>query len=207
MCISLKWSLTTYVFGLLGSIMLLFSKNVVHKFFGIFMTYIFQMQLLEAIMWYDQECKEGGLNYISSIIAYFFTILQPIVANLIAYYIIKDVKILVGLIPFILYSAYFAYKNYPNKQELCTKPCNGHLTWNWLKFNWWNMYGCLWYIYVLLPFFYLIFNCGNHATTIIVYSYIFLTATYTFKHYVTKSAPSLWCILQLATPYIALAIQ
>jgi hypothetical protein len=207
MCISLKWSLMTYVFGLIGSVMLLFSKNPVHRFFGIFMTYIFQMQLLEAIMWYDQECKEGGLNYWSSTVAYVFTILQPIVANLVAYYIIKDFRILLGVIPFILYSGYFVYKNYPNKKELCTNPCNGHLTWNWLKYDHTSLYGILWGIYFFLPVLFLFFNCGNRATTIIVYSYLLLSSIYSFKQYITKSAPSLWCILQLATPYIALAIQ
>lgn len=210
MCISYEWSIFTYVAGLAGSLYLMATaKQKSVKWIGIFVTYLLQMQLLEAMMWSDTKCK-NGLNVFSSKIAYYFTLFQPLVGNLAAYYLIKNKQILLLLIPYVLYTMYFIKNNYPSESELCTQPCDGHLKWDWLKFGFAEngdvSYGLMWYISFFLPMLFLL-KLKNSSAVYVTFLYIFVSSLYAFKSFVFKTAPSLWCIFQLATPYIAILFK
>ena len=111
------------------------------------------MQLLEAIMWVDQDCK--GYNQMASLVSYFFIICQPLVNYLVMLYIIgwtsttKYISLL--MIPYFITSMYYITQTYPSDTDLCTIPKdNCWLDWRWLKYS---NYWFLWLFTFFIPFF------------------------------------------------------
>jgi hypothetical protein len=215
MCISLRWSITTYIIGLLGSFYLMTLKDKSCWYIGILFSYIIQMQLLEAIMWYNQDCKKNRINQIISKVSFFYILLQPFVANIVAYYITKNVGILIALIPFILLTIRHVYNFYPKEKDLCTQPGNnGHLNWKWLNVgvrtndNGDQFYGFVWCLTILFPIFWM-WGVGNPLTLLVTFLYLIMTFLYTFFKlwYEMKTGSSLWCILQFMTPYVAILVN
>ena len=113
-----------WMFAIIAGVIILFiaiykTNEFNNKWIALFMIYILQMQLLEAIMWLDQNCE--GYNQKASLIAYFFTIYQPLVNYLVMLYIVgwtdttKNISLL--MIPYFISSIYYIYQPYyyPNQ--------------------------------------------------------------------------------------------
>ena len=77
MCFSFASSIISYVLGVTASTLLLQSKNNTNKHIALFCLTFAHMQLAEALMWGDINCK-SNLNHYGSILAHFNLILQPL---------------------------------------------------------------------------------------------------------------------------------
>ena len=173
-----------------------------NKWIALFMIYILQMQLLEAIMWLDQNCE--GYNQKASLIAYFFTICQPLVNYLVMLYIVgwtdttKNISLL--MIPYFISLIYYISQSYPSENELCTRLADKC----WLKLS---GYWYIWMISIFIPFLALHNTSFNGLFPI---AYIFLSFLVSFTvssdmKYISK--PSLWCLLQVLMPVLMIAMQ
>jgi hypothetical protein len=156
MCFSFESSIISYVLGVTASTLLLQSKNNANKHIALFCLTIVHMQLAEALMWSDINCK-SNLNHYGSILAHFNLILQPLSILLGAYYLnttiipknILQVLIIVYCVP-LLMAIY--HHNFKKPFELCSlnsNKNNGELVWD---FNM-DRNGIIWKTY---SFFYLI---------------------------------------------------
>jgi hypothetical protein len=206
MCISFEISVISYIFGL-TLFFIVFERGMYNdKWIAIFMFYILQMQLLEAVMWKDQSCK--GYNQKASMIAYFFTILQPMANYLTMMYTVgyndKTKYVTLLMIPYFISSIWYAINNLPSEDELCTKPeTECWLEWKWMKKTayWW-----IWLISLLIPFLALpdqSFN-GLFPAIYILVSLVISFNFFTDMKYISK--PSLWCLLQALLPMFILAL-
>lgn len=206
MCISLEVSLVSYVLGII-MFMLVYKRNKYNdKWMAIFMIYILQMQLLEVIMWLDQKCE--GYNQKASMIAYFFTIFQPLANYLTMLYILgineTTKRITFLMVPYFIASLFYMKENYPTEKELCTKPENDcWLEWKWMKKN---MYWVIWLISLFIPFMALSDKSFNGLFPV---SYIAISLIIAFNFskdmkYISK--PSLWCVLQALMPIAMLTM-
>ena len=145
MCFSFESSIISYVLGITVSALLLQSKNYSDKHIALFSLTFVQMQLAEALMWYDINCK-SNLNHYGSILAHFILILQPLSIFIGAYYfnttiIPKNIlQILIILYSFPLLMA--MYHHFIKKTvKLCslnTKKNKGELLWDFnIRKDWW----------------------------------------------------------------------
>ena len=85
MCFSFESSIISYVLGVTASILLLQTNDNAKKHIALFALTFVHMQLAEALMWSDVECK-NKLNHYGSIFAHFNLILQPLSILIGAYY-------------------------------------------------------------------------------------------------------------------------
>lgn len=204
MCVSLEVSVASYIIGVILFLAIYKTNEFNNKWIAVFMIYILHMQLLEAVMWLDQECK--GYNQIASLASYFFTICQPLVNYLVMLYFVgwntttKYISLL--MIPYFVTSMYYITQTYPESSELCTKPekeC--WLEWKWLKMN---SYWFVWLISVFIPFLALP-DTSFHGLFPVAYIFTSFMASFTMSSdlkYISK--PSLWCALQVLMPILML---
>ena len=78
MCHSYEASVSALVVGWAGCLMLMMTKSKINFRVGIFFMYVLSMQLIEALMWKDQQCD--GMNQTASKIGFVQNIGQPILA-------------------------------------------------------------------------------------------------------------------------------
>ena len=62
MCFSFESSITSYIIGVIASSLLLLSKNNTNKHIALFCLTFVHIQLAEAFMWSDINCK-NNLNH------------------------------------------------------------------------------------------------------------------------------------------------
>ena len=124
MCVNEEVSLATFVVCMCTSVYLYKRNRKNDRWISILFGYFGCMQIIEYMMWVDQECT--GLNQLATTIGFWHTVLQPIVSLVVAYYFTN------GLIPnwmFLLLGLYIVFslpKIFEKKVEgVCSKPCNG----------------------------------------------------------------------------------
>ena len=122
MCISAELSISAFVFCSVTCIYLYKRNNINDRWIAIMFGYLGCMQLLEYLMWLDQECS--GLNQIATDLGFMHNILQPIISLLIAYIMINKIPKWSYLI-LILYLVYSLPKIWVSKDKnQCSKPCS-----------------------------------------------------------------------------------
>jgi hypothetical protein len=81
MCFSKALSMKSFIFGMVGSIMLMLFGNMKYKqsnyVIGLMFIFVSFMQLIEYMIWSDMECNKG-LNIFASYIGPLFNHLQPV---------------------------------------------------------------------------------------------------------------------------------
>jgi len=207
MCISFEVSVISYILGIALFISVYNRNKYNDKWIALFMIYVLQMQLLEAVMWSDQKCI--GYNQASSSIAYYFTICQPLANYLAMLAVIGNTPetkyVTMLMIPYFIGSVYYMLTNYPNEDELCSIPETAcWLEWKWMKKS---LYWYIWLISVFIPFLALPNKSfsGLFPAIYLIISFIISFTMIPGTKYMTK--PSIWCLLQFLMPGFILLIQ
>lgn len=156
MCYSAESSIISFLIGGSVSIYLLNSKNNTNKHVGLFFLTVSLIQLLEFMMWVDQDC--GLLNDIASR-SILLVLSSQIYGIFLGAYLYKTtiipeniLKIL--LLPITIIFLYLGLKNYFNtKNNWCTRPNEDRsLQWANMK-NEKHIYTYLYYgVFILAPF-------------------------------------------------------
>lgn len=206
MCFSAKQSLTTFLIGTIGSILLIYYGNPIFKkeniTFGIFLIFISAIQLMDFFFWIDIH-NTIGINRISTIIGPLLNVGQPIILWAIKlWYFTPDIwsssnlpiTILNGLYIFILFFNYIKYiREKPN--NLVTGINHGHLEWPWIKYS--SRY--LYLIFLAINIFYLTDFWYSLYVFLITYFFLILSVKF-FKYNVGE----LWCFFGSFIPLILL---
>ena len=124
MCISKEVSLTAFIVSLSTCFFLYNRNNENDRWVALTFGYIGFMQILEVMMWMDQNCS--GLNQKATNLAFWHNVLQPVVSFGVAYYMTN------GNIPnyiYLILSVYLLY-SFPKiynakKDNQCSVPCKG----------------------------------------------------------------------------------
>jgi hypothetical protein len=208
MCYSKKLSLTSLLFGIFSSILLIIFGNKISRntnyAIGIYFIYVSLMQFIEYLMWSDIKC-ENNLNKIASLLGPLLNHFQPIIILLLQYLFIKSNKIIpvnLLIIINIIYILYIIYKYYiyiSNKNNLCTKVnSDNHLDWNWkYDFN---------YNYYFIIYFINIINFYNNKNIIITIIFGYLLLFISINNF-NKNVGEFWCLMVTCVPLINLFAQ
>jgi len=211
MCISAKVSMGAFILCLTSCAYLYKRNNINDRWVAILFVYLGSMQLLEYMMWMDQECK--GLNQFATNLGFYHNILQPVISILVAYYYTN------GKLPIYIYGIYIIYlvSSFPfiykmKKKNQCSLPCkDSEIGLSWEYTNTQNQ-AYVWGVFCLaisLPLL-MMKKDGYIYTGIII-------GTYILSHFISKnrcsntnvSAPngSWWCILASLVPLGAIFIN
>jgi len=211
MCINDRVSIGAYILCMTTCVYLYKRHNMNDRWIAIMFGYFGSMQLLEYMMWIDQECK--GLNQFATTLGFLHNIFQPVMSILVAYYYTN------GKLPIYIYGIFIIYltTSFPwiykmKKKNQCSLPCknsNVGLSWDYTNTQY-QMY--VWGIFCLaisIPFL-AMRKKGYIYTSIII-------GTYIIAHFISKnrcldtssSAPngSWWCIMASVVPLGAIMIN
>ena len=208
MCYSKNLSLTSFIFGITSSFLLINygnKKNLKSNLvIGYFFMFVSVMQLIEYYIWTDLKCKTG-YNKFSAYIGPLFNHLQPIVLLLITRRYLQSNNCISDNIITVLNLAYFMYilhkyiKYINDKNNLCIQlNSERHINWTWKKdFH----YG----IYIFIE----LINALNYSNNTnfmisICFSYLLLFISINkFK----KNIGEFWCLMVTGVPFVNLFIQ
>jgi hypothetical protein len=167
------------------------------------------MQLLEYLMWIDQECS--GLNQIATDLGFIHNILQPILSFFIAYLMINKIPKW-SYIPLILYIIYSLPKIWAAKEKnQCSKPCskdNIGLSWKYTNTDDSRIVWLLFAIALSMPFF-LMKNKGYiyFLLIMIIYFISYFIALNRCSGSIIPSNGSWWCLMAVFIPLSAIFIN
>lgn len=209
MCINDKVSILAFMFCSFTCLFLYKRNKRNDKWVCIMFGYLGLMQLLEYLMWIDQDCN--GLNQFATDLGFVHNILQPIISLLVAFIFIKN-------IPIWQYSITMAYLLYSlpkiwesKKTGQCSKPCSKDeigLSWKYTNTEHATI---VWLIFTLAlssPF--LLMKKNG-----IIYFLLFII-TYIISHFIAvnrcknsiiPSNGSWWCLMATLIPFMALFIN
>jgi len=209
MCISAEISITAFVLCSLTCIYLYRRNRINDRWIAIAFLYLGSMQLLEYLMWIDQECS--GLNQIATDLGFIHNILQPILSFSLAYLMINKIPKW-SYIPLILYIIYSLPKIWAAKEKnQCSKPCsedNIGLSWKYTNTDDSRIVWLLFAIALSVPFF-LMKNKGH------IY-FLLIMIIYFISHFIAKnrcsgsiipSNGSWWCLMAVFIPLSAIFIN
>lgn len=205
MCYSAESSQISFIVGSLGAIYLLNTKEPMLKHAGLFLFAVVFIQLLEYMMWIDQEC--GKLNEYASKMVYPVLIIQMMTIFLGAYLykttFIHD-KILVGLIAFFFYMTLKTiYLNFTNDSIFwCSKP-NENSALQWANFENVTMNESLMYylLFLIAPF---LMKNKKYGFTLLISGLITFIATRYENPYSNNSR---WCFFSAFIPLILILVK
>jgi hypothetical protein len=197
MCFSKEISIITYIIGIIGSI-LLYNKNNLrdNKILSIFFIWVIQMQMIDFILWINQECN--NTNKIITKLGIIINHCEPLILYLALIYYKKisiyvHMYILLYLIITILYTIYV----FKDKCSLVTEESAPHILWAWNSENYFMLY----YLLFLITLF-ILMNCldndNMYINSIGFASFIISVIIY----YKKKSIGAIWCFIAAFVPWI-----
>ena len=209
MCISAEVSISVFILCSVTCIYLYKRNKQNDRWIAIVYGYLGSMQLLEYLMWIDQECS--GLNQIATDLGFIHNILQPFVSLLVAYFMINKLPkwVYVPLLIYIIYSLPKIYKSKTNNQ--CSKPCSDEkigLSWQYTNTKNSTIVWMIFTIALCVPF--LTMKKNGY-----IY-FLLLVGAYIVSHFIAKnrcqgaiipSNGSWWCIMATLIPLIAIFIN
>jgi len=167
------------------------------------------MQLLEYLMWIDQECS--GLNQIATDLAFVNNILQPVVSLLVAYVMIRKIPKWSYLL-LLLYLVFSLPKIWEAKTEdQCAKPCseeNIGLSWEYTNTKQTEIVWIIFALAVSMPFLLMKKNGFIY--------FLLVMGTYIISHFIAQdrcngslipSNGSWWCLMAVFGPLFAIFIN
>jgi hypothetical protein len=211
MCISAEVSMIAFLTCSVSSVYLYKRNRPNDRWIAMMFGYLGIMQLLEYLMWMDQECS--GLNQIATNLGLIHNILQPVISLLVAYLMIKKVPNWSYLL-LLLYLVISLPKILAAKEEnQCSKPCQGSdigLTWDYVIVDHSYLVWILFAIALAAPFLLMKKNGYIYAS--------FLMFTFALSHFIALrrcnnpiniNAPSgsWWCLMAAFGPLIAIFIN
>lgn len=204
MCFSANVSISTYIIGMIGSIILLFQGYIPE---GIIYIWVIQMQLIEFVLWKTipnnnkYSCILPSLNIITTKLGIIINHLEPIVLWLAIILFSKKVLpniIHIVLILFIIVSILYTLQVLKvNECTIVTDKSYPHLQWNWNH----GTSAAYYYIFFLLVLLILcIFGLerGFVNAFIVLFSFLISWAIYGEKH----SVGAMWCFAASFGPWI-----
>ncbi len=199
MCFDEPTSWTTFIIGsALNYWYFLRSKNRSLFAVGIMWQYILFVQALEALIWRSYKTGNQNLCQFSSNAIMTTTMMQPLLAILLAAYAAGQQNVFTILVA-TMYAVFFVYHATKTKGDRCiisNERCNGHL-----DHVWWDEMGSgartLYFAGLLFAF--VIFRPVNLGLIIAA----FISVTIMITRYMTPCAfASMWCWLAASGPLI-----
>ena len=180
MCWSAKVSLNTYILSLFACIFA-YVNNKISLYMFIFCQSFMIMQLVEYFIW----SKSLFSNHILSQLGFILIVLQPIFATLT---IVNNEQIkYAAIIAYLCFlGAMFVIKPWSSIEFRTTPASNGHLAWNWLKWELSTL--IIWILFLSLRF------IINKEWMFLIVMYILATISYILYND-TYTWGSLWCWL------------
>ncbi len=213
MCYSLRLSALSLSVGLLGCYLLVRlappKYRAISKAIALFFAFVYLMQLIEMMMWTDQECN-NGLNRIASSLGPLLNHLQPVVLLVAATAFLPSARIIPQSLVYFANAAYVFYVIYMygkyvsvgsagNGHEFCTRPnAEGHLDWPWKHYFEYGFY-----------FFMMILNAVNYYQNpqLMIALVVSFALLYVSGTQFTKNIGEFWCLMVVSVPYVILAWQ
>jgi hypothetical protein len=211
MCINKEVSISAFIVCSVTCIYL-YKRNLQNdRWIAIIFGYFGTMQLLEYLMWIDQECS--GLNQIATDLAFIHNILQPMVSLLVAYIMIRKIPkfayIVLGIYILVSFPRIWEAK----KENQCSKPCseeNIGLSWEYTLIKD-NPY-MIWFIFAIAlatPF--LLMKKNGHIYASIIMG-TFISSHFIARHrcpnvIVSSPTGSWWCLMASLVPLSAVYIN
>ena len=211
MCFNLEVSVATFVVSIVCCLALFVRDNVNDRFIALYCGFVAFMQLLEALMWLDQQCT--GLNEWATRVAKWHNALQPVVGTMIAYAFAtpneaKQPTMLTILLTFAIY-AYTALPTILKNYIVCSRPCGGNsggLKWSYTGGREWFLF----FVACNVPL--LAIRDGRR------FAYIGMSSAATFVGAILAhmrcprgesnlTAGSIWCLLVNTIPIAALFVN
>ena len=211
MCISAEVSMIAFLTCSISCIYLYKRNRTNDRWIAMVFGYFGIMQLLEYLMWMDQECS--GLNQLATHYSLIHVVLQPVISLLVAYLMIKKVPNWSYLL-LLLYLVISLPKILAAKEEnQCSKPCHGSdigLTWDYTIVDHSYLVWILFAIALAAPF--LLMKKNGY-----IYAF-FLMITFAISHFIAYhrcnkpiliNAPSgsWWCLVSAFGPLCAIFIN
>jgi hypothetical protein len=208
MCYSKNLSLTSFLFGIISSILLIKYGNIESKNTNLaiasFFIFVSLMQFIEYLMWSDIKC-ENGLNKMASVFGPLLNQLQPIMIVIVSLVFLKSTNVISNnflIFSNLTYLIYVIYKylNFiENPNNLCTQTnLDGHLSWKWISnFNY-NYYHLI--VFINLINYY---NNKNFIGAKIITYIMFLISYYKFNNNIGE----FWCLMVTGIPLFNLGFQ
>lgn len=200
MCWNADISINTFLFGCLSLLFIYFtntytkykSQGFDNPFMYLIIISFVIMQLIEYVLWRNLKNKE--INTKLSMIGFGILMIQPITLMLYDTYntgnIVRFIQLIsvysIGWISFLLYK----YLYHPIS-FITTVGKNGHLAWNWLNFNIYELI-----VYIILYFSYIFYSFVYLSTNInIIYKCLFFITVFISRilYFKTSEFGSIWC--------------
>lgn len=207
MCINLEVSIGAFVASM-GCSIYMWTRNLENdRFVAYAFGYAGTMQLLETLLWVDQNC--GKLNRTVTEISRWQVALQPLVVLLVMLFINKTQNPM----PLVLVFAAYCYLSLPGiltSKGGCSKACcadNAGLQWPWTKTG----NNLTWVIFVLalaIPMLYLPSNGLTYfSITVGLFILALVIAHMRNKKEGDVTSGSLWCLFGALVPIAAIFIN
>jgi hypothetical protein len=203
MCFSSNASIISFLFGIIGSILVFTLGSVSNKIIGGFIGFVSLMQFIEYLLWNHQICD--NYNKFLSILGMILNHMQPIVLGLLILLFNKSIQLynykiilsvlFIYLILIIPYSVQFNSKY--NLQ--CTLKSMKHLKWNWISMNYSHIIYISFLLAIILLF---IYGLPSKKLGIIVGCTAFITFFTSFIIYPQEFIGALWCFYTAFIPII-----
>jgi hypothetical protein len=215
MCFNAPVSFMTFLFGLLGSLLLIYYGNPVYKkeniIFGISFIIISLVQFHEFLLWIDINNK-WNINKIITLLSPFLILGQPTMIYLIKLYYLKPNNLLsfenynvIVLLLNILYAILFIVNYviyFVNGEHITRLDKGGHLKWPWINYSIKYMFS-LFYL-IILPINILYLTNFNYSFLVLLITYIFLLLS---CYYFSYNVGELWCFFGVFIPFIIFIIS
>ena len=209
MCWSSDASLSFFVIGMVICSWLLLRNGAYDRMFGLFFIWVIGMQLLEYLIWLDQDC-DGNLNNIACQIAWFQNLMQPVIGGiLVIVYIYSQkpkpiiplplfISILLG---YVIWFISWIFMEKPYNDKMCAKPCQGcehNLQWPWIE----NYDSSIWVGYFIAFSTMVIASFKNKGGRVLS-SYLLITCLIAICFLpLIKSIGSWWCVFAVGGPVL-----
>ena len=211
MCISAEVSMIAFLTCSISCIYLYKRNRTNDRWISLIFGYFGIMQLLEYLMWIDQECS--GLNQLATDYSLIHVVLQPVLSLFVAYLLVKKVPNWSYLL-LLLYLVISLPKILSAKEEnQCSKPCNGSdigLTWDYTIVDHSYLVWILFAVALAAPFLLMKKNGYIYASFLmIIFAISHFIALRRCKRDININAPSgsWWCLMAVFGPICAIFIN
>lgn len=216
MCWSFEASVGAALIGLPPLAYLWYRNWKYDRAFAFFMTVIISMQIIEAILWKNQECNKA--NDIASKVAIIQNFLQPYAMIIALFFLIPNMKTnwfgygaaSIYIVAFTGVMIWYISQNKLFKQDYCSiANCDGycHMTWQWTQFD--NASTrTIWPLHVLwlaLPLL-VLQNVPGLVFTVLAGLSLWLGSIVTNRTGQRGSAASMWCWFAAGFPFLYIAV-
>lgn len=207
MCYTKEASISSFIVGVVSSLLLIFYGEPEYKYqnIAIGLSFIFAslMQLIDYMIHIDPKCKNGW-NELAGKIGPLLNILQPLVIYIFILLFVEDnsVKIIASgwNILYLIY-VFYIYLQYIKLGNYCSYNIEGRARWNWYNYfggRWETAYLIVLYLNFIMLWKYKYFRVYTFLITLFfLISYVnYRTHTGEFWCWFVNSAPLIILILQ-----------